>query len=196
MRYLSAQKSMGMRTAIILKYEYRNERWPNMNFTAVKVYYHQWGIGRGVLSQMMAIMNNHICNSIDCQEHLKYLQPQGTLDLTPNLLQSEVCAALIEQVGFDHPYIIGKIMQACDNNDGGVYMHIVQNNDKSYNTIYDIKYAFMTGTSVDRGKFVRKETWIKKEGGEYVDTDFRKLFEDTLKYWCASEYKQSKHKEE
>lgn len=174
---------MGQRTTIILKYEHKDAKYPHRSFTEVKVYYHQWGIGRGVPSQMMAILNNHICNRIYDKEGLKYLQPQGTLDETPDLLQDREYAAWLEQVGFDKPEIIGQIMLACGNNNGGVYMHIVRTWDEERDESFDIKYAFMIGD--DREHFCTKEKWIEEEGMGYVDKKFRKLFEDTLKYWGA-----------
>ena len=176
---------MGQRTTTILKYEFMDEHRPSDNFTAVKVYYHQWGIGRGVPAQMMGILNNQICNSIWEEEGLKYLQPAGTDDETPDLLQQKEYAVLLDEVGFERPDIIGKIMLACGNNNGGVYMHLVRKMNEKLDTTYDIKYAFLTGDSVEKGKFVTKEEWLKVEGFEYVDKKFRQLFEDTMDYWGA-----------
>lgn len=177
---------MGQRTTIILKYEHKDAKYPEQNFTAVKVYYHQWGIGRGVPTQIMAILNNHICNSIYDEGGLKYLQPQGTYDMTPELLKDKECEPLLQQVGFDHPEIIGQVMGRCGNNNGGAYIHIVRRWDKKdRDETFNIKYAFMVGKN--RKHFCTKRKWLKEEGGEYVDEDFRKLFDDTLKYWGAKE---------
>ena len=130
---------MGQRTAIILQHVNYFKYANNDERKQTRVFYHGWGIGRILPSQLMAIANGMLSISTSNSDAIDELKPQGTQDITNNY--DPVEQALFDELDFNHPEYVGDILKRADNNNGGIFVRIttdVEGKDL-------LEYAFMLG---------------------------------------------------
>lgn len=174
---------MGQRTAIVLRHENNYLRkFTNVKTSTTRVFYHQWGIGRILPSQLMAILNGTL--SDDPKETYFPLRicPPGCIDVTHDYERGE---NILDEVDFDKPEIVGEIIQEADNNNGGIFIKITitEEGEKI------IEYAYMLGSlHGNYDKFCTFEEWMKYEGKGYIDKKFLTLYNKTINYFKAKEY--------
>ena len=175
---------MGQRTTIILqyvnKYEGKFDRTKKYN---TRVFYHQWGIGRVLPSQLMAILNDTLLVSKYREDFAEQLKPAGCIDLTDEF--SEV-KGMLDSVTFDRPELAGDILKECGNNNGGIFVRITVD---EHGDTEAIEYAYMLGDEEggDYRAFCTADEWIKKTGYKYVDKKWRKVYDATVNYFGAVE---------
>jgi len=170
---------MGQRTAIILQHV-NNCKWAASNEKInTRVFYHQWGVGRILPSQLVSILNGTLSTSGYDGKFAENLKPQGCLDIT-----SEYEIDALNSLDFTKPQLVGDMIKKADNNNGGIFVRITT--DK-YGKVSCIEYAYMLG-SEEGGKykkFCTSKQWFEKCGGEYVDEDFKELYNKTISYFGA-----------
>ena len=178
---------MGQRTAIVLKVDYKNEYTTGEKQTSTAVFYHQWGIGRILLSQVAMILNGIVSTHMDWKDAAHRLKPAGTDDVFDE--ESEKEKKMLSAVSFDDPESVGKVLRYNDNNNGGCFIHIEYIYTKKHEEQIDVKYAFMLGREEDGDykSFCSKQTFVEKVGMGYVDEKFLKILDSTLEYWEAKD---------
>lgn len=147
------------------------------------MFYHQWGIGRILPSQLVSVLNGTLSASEWRPDYVKSLKPQGTIDITDGYDPQE-----LEALDFDKPAAVGEVMRSADNNNGGVFVKITTSGEIGRN--YDsIEYAYMLGCE-DGGiykEFCSTGKWLEKNGGPYVDDEFKAYYNQVLEYFEAKE---------
>lgn len=174
---------MGQRTAIVLQHINKYPvKWGRQEERTTRVFYHQWGIGRVLPSQLLSILNGTLSTSPASSLFAKQTVPTGCRDITSEYSQQKI----LDKVDFDKPQIVGKIICNADNNNGGIFVRVTETeNDETI-----IEYAYMNGG--DHGgkydKFCTFEEWCADNyGNEYIDKAFLKIYNNTLKYFNAKE---------
>lgn len=173
---------MGQRTAIIVqhvnnwKYADKNEQ------KQTRVFYHGWGIGRILPSQLVAVVNGTLLVSTTQSDAVMQLKPAGTRDITDESYDP-VEQALFDELDFDHPEYVGEIIQQADNNNGGAFVRITIDEQGD---LSKIEFAFMLGYEEegDYKHFCTISEWMDKVDPEkrYCDQDFRNMLYEILLY--------------
>lgn len=172
---------MGQRTAIIVQHMNKSNKKYGKDIMETRVFYSQWGIGRILPSQLVSILNGLV--SVDVRwSSLKNLKPQGCLDITDEYDKSDM--ALFCELNFDNPEDIGNVLELADNNNGGIFLRIVTDEEGKRESL---EYAYMLGYEEggDYKHFCSEETWFKKVGKGYIDDDFRNIYNSVIKYHNA-----------
>ena len=183
---------MGQRTAIVLQHINKYPvKWGRKEEKTTRVFYHQWGIGRVLPSQLLSILNGTLSTSPTADYFIKFIMPTGCMDITENYARQKA----LDKVDFDKPKVVGKIIAEASNNNGGIFVRITGTED--YKTI--IEYAYMLGGENEGGnykEFCTFEEWCNENyGKEYIDKKFLKIYKDTLKYFGAIEKVEHKAEE-
>lgn len=167
---------MGQRTAIVVQ---RYDKESNKKET--RVFYCQWGIGRIMPAQLLSIINATILVSSYSSNFVDLIKPQGTVDVTDDYNEEEL------DVSFSDASKIGVILKGASNNNGGIFVRITTSG--KYKEIEKIEYAYMLGHEEGGryDKFCKEETWMKKAGYGYIDEEFLKMYNATIKYYGATE---------
>lgn len=167
---------MGQRTTIIVQHvdDENGEK-------TTSVFYNKWGIGRIMPSNFMSILNA----TIGCQllnQKGKELIPQGCIDITEEYDEKE--RKIFDSLDFSKPKKVGEIVKRAANNNGAIFVRITAKGSN----IKSIEYAYMLGEEEhgDYKKFCTEKEWMDKFS-KYIDDDFRKLYDDTLRYFGAKE---------
>lgn len=174
---------MGQRTAIVLQHINKYPvKWGRKEERTTRVFYHQWGIGRILPSQLLSILNGTLSTSPTEQRFAKFSNPTGCIDITDDYTNQK----MLNRVDFDKPKVVGKIIAEACNNNGGIFVRITATEDDKM----IIEYAYMNGG--DHGgkydKFCTFEEWYDDNyGKEYIDKAFLKIYNSTLKYFGAKE---------
>lgn len=186
---------MGQRTAIVLKIVQNIPQSVGLTTKEeVRVFYHRWGIGRVLPSQLLSL----VLGTLSVQDYItsfgKYFLPTGCLDITDDFNKED-----FSDIGFHNPAGIGKLIKGADNNNGGLYVEITESAEHNIT----IEYNYMLGGSENDGykKFCTFEEWRNKNYGEkYIDKNFLRIYHKTLRYFGAKEreiamgYKSEKEK--
>lgn len=169
---------MGQRTVIIVQHDDKKE-----NKRQTRAFYHQWGIGRILPSQLVSVLNGTLSTSEWRPDYLQKLQPQGTMDITENYETEELNA-----LDFDNPQAVGEAIKAADNNNGGLFVRITTSGQIGH-AFDSIEYAYMCGGDTgDKYKgFCSTEEWFKKNGYEYIDDDFKAYYNQVVAYFEAKD---------
>ena len=175
---------MGQRTAIVLQHVNQYPvKWGRKEEKTTRVFYHQWGIGRVLPSQLLSILNGTLSTSPTADYFSKYSCPTGCLDITTEYGRRKI----LDKVDFDSPEVVGEIISNADNNNGGIFIRVTETEERE--TI--IEYAYMLGGETEGGnykEFCTFEEWCNENyGKEYIDKKFLKIYKDTLKYFGAIE---------
>lgn len=183
---------MGQRTAIILQHVNKYAaKWNKKNVVNTRVFYCQWGIGRILPSQLVAILNGTLSANIYSSDAVEVLKPQGTTDITnlDNYRKSDL--ALLDKLDFENPEHVGCIISNACNNNGGIFVRLTTDEGGD---LSGVEYAYMLGSEEggDYKSFCTEEEWMAKAGYKYIDKAFRKIYGATLKYFGAKEYKPKK----
>lgn len=172
---------MGQRTAIILQHV-NNCKWAARNGKVnTRVFYHQWGIGRILPSQLVSILNGILSASSYDENLAQKLMPQGCLDIT-----SEYEMDALNSLDFKKPQLVGDMIKNANNNNGGIFVRITTD---EHGEIGGIEYAYMLGNE-EGGKykkFCTSKQWFEKVGGKYVDEDFLTYYNAIINYFGAKE---------
>lgn len=177
---------MGQRTAIILQVRNKNvAKYMKCDGVETRVFYHSWGIGRVMPSQLLAIINGLLSVHRDNQNVAKALKPQGCTDITDDYSEQ---MGVLNSINFDRPALVGEILQSADNNNGGLFVRV--SIDERAN-VGAIEYAYMLGYEEDGDykRFCSSEEWFAKAGFGYIDDGFVEIYEKTLRYHNAVERK-------
>ena len=175
---------MGQRTAIVLQHVNRYPvKFGRKEERTTKVFYHQWGIGRVLPSQLLNILIGTISTDPTEPYFPTLITPPGCVSITSQYKRRKI----LDEVDFDKPEVVGKIICDADNNNGGIFVRITATED--YETI--IEYAYMNGG--DHGgeydKFCTFEEWCADNFGEkFISKDFLEIYNNTLKYFNAKEF--------
>ena len=170
---------MGQRTCLIVQ---KHDKESDKRQT--RVFYCGWGIGRILPSQLIAILNGTLSTRPYSEDFIKSLKPQGTQDIAEHYTEEQLSDA-----DFDKPILVGNIIEDADNNNGGLFVKITATG-KMGEDIELIEYAYMLGHEEggDYKQFCTAEDWFEKVGGEYIDDDFRAIYDATLRYFEAKEH--------
>lgn len=175
---------MGQRTAIIVQHYDKEANKKN-----TRVFYHQWGIGRILPSQLISVLNATLSTSASNEDFLERLQPQGTRDMTAYVRDLfDHC-----ELNFDTPDRIGEVLQSVDNNNGGIFVRITTNKTRG---IDDIEYAYMLGYD-DGGNyrnFCTEEEWFEKDGYGYIFQPFKDYYYAAIHYFGAEQRNKGERK--
>lgn len=172
---------MGQRTAIILQVD---RKLANDNETKrdTQVFYHQWGYGRVLPSQLLSMLYATMSISMAYnEESAELVKPQGCANIT-----QEYEEATLNALDFTKPQEVGEMLQKADNNNGGVFVRITSSMNEAYEETNKVEYAFMLGSD-DGGEyneFVCADDWLNTFG-DYIDDTFRDIFYQTLEYFDA-----------
>lgn len=166
---------MGQRTTIIVQHvdDENGEK-------TTSVFYNQWGIGRIMPSNFMSILNA----TIGCMFYRngKELIPQGCVNITEEYDNEE--RKTFDSLDFSRPENVGQIVKLAGNNNGAIFVRITA---KCIN-VKSIEYAYMLGREEGGNykKFCTEKEWMNKFSS-FIDDDFRKLYDDTIRYFGAKE---------
>ena len=98
---------MGQRTAIVLQHVNKYPvKWGRKEERTTRVFYHQWGIGRILPSQLLSILNGTLSTSPTEQRFAKFSKPTGCIDITDDYTNQK----MLNMVDFDKPKVVGKII--------------------------------------------------------------------------------------
>lgn len=175
---------MGQRTAIILQHVNKYAaKWDKTREKQTRVFYHQWGIGRVLPSQLMSILNGMLSISDTRANFAEEIKPQGCLDFTDQFEEGD--RRKMDAITFDTPELAGDIIKQCDNN-GGMFVRITTDEQGDTEAV---EYAYMLGYEEDGDykHFCRAAEWMDKAGFKYADKKWRKLYDATIKYHGAIE---------
>ena len=176
---------MGQRTAIILQHVNKYAaKYDKKNENNTRVFYHQWGIGRILPSQLLAILNGTISAGSYRTNFAECMKPQGCIDITEDYDESD--RRKMAAITFDTPKKAGEIIKGADNNNGGIFIRITTNEDGDTEAI---EYAYMLGYE-EGGKYTKfctAEEWMNKTGFEYIDNGFKAYYYQVLTYFKAEE---------
>ena len=166
---------MGQRTVIIVQHHDKRE-----NKKQTSVFYHQWGVGRILPSQLVSVLNGTLSASEWRPDYVKTLKPQGTLDITEEYKPTE-----LEALDFGNAKAVGDIMKAADNNNGGLFVRVTTSMDEDTK----IEYAYMLGSENGSTykRFCTAEKWFEKNGGPYVDDNFKAYYNQVVNYFEAKD---------
>lgn len=172
---------MGQRTAIIIQHVNKEAET-----TETRVFYNQWGIGRIMPSNLMAILNATIgCQCHNRENWLGELLPQGCIDITEEYDNED--RENFDSLDFSNPENVGEIVKSASNNNGAIFVRITTETQiKKY--AKEIEYAYMLGREEggDYKKFCTEKEWMS-HFNRYIDKDFIKLYKETIKYFGAKE---------
>lgn len=178
---------MGQRTAIIVQHVNNYKYCDEQGKKYTRVFYHQWGIGRILPSQLMSVINATLSVDTyfgygDCVAKMK---PQGTIDCVADEWFDEKELKTLDKVSFDNPKAVGDILKRTGNNNGGIFVKLTTGEDGS---ISDIEYAYMLGYEEggDYKSFCTEEEWMS-HFPKYCDKKFKKLYTQMLAYHGAIE---------
>lgn len=172
---------MGQRTAIIVQHVD-----DEIGKKTTRVFFNQWGIGRIMPSNFMGILNATIsCTFFRNDNYVNELIPNGCHDITDDYAEDE--RSMLDSLDFSNPENVGKIVKSACNNNGGIFVRITTETQlKDY--AKKIEYAYMLGREEggDYKKFCTEKEWMNKFKN-YIDDDFMKLYDDTIRYFGAKE---------
>lgn len=170
---------MGQRTAIIVQHV---NNWCKKNEKETRVFYHGWGIGRVLPSQLLVILNGLMSVSMWHTGQVELLKPIGTTDVTDGY--DPVEQALFDELDFDHPDYVGEILQKSDNNNGGLFVRITTNEQGDTEKV---EFAAMLGYEEDGDykTFCSLWDWMKAvdPNERCCDEKFREYVINTLTYF-------------
>lgn len=175
---------MGQRTAIILQHVNKYAaKWGNSKEVNTRVFYHQWGIGRVLPSQLLAILNGSLSASDTREDFAREIKPQGCIDITNDFTEEE--RNKMDSITFDTPEAAGDIIRQWDNN-GGLFVRIITS--ESGETL-PVEYAYMLGAEEGGNyrRFCTGSEWMDKAGGRFADKDWRKIYDAVVNYHGAIE---------
>lgn len=173
---------MGQRTAIVLQHINKYPcKWGRQEERKTRIFYHQWGIGRVLPSQLLSILYGTLSTSPATSYFARYSVPTGCRDITDEYDGQEI----LNEVDFNNPKAVGEIIKRADNNNGGLFVRITETEDNK--TV--IEYAYMSAK--DYTTYCTFEQWCADNyGKEYIDKAFLKIYTSTLEYFNAKEQKQ------
>ena len=173
---------MGQRTAIILQHvnKYAAKYYKTQE-TNTRVFYHGWGIGRVLPSQLISILNGTLSESTRNHDFADSIKPQGCQDVTASLDKFNLNA-----LSFDTPKAIGEVLCECGNNNGGIFVRITNDENGQSKAI---EFAYMLGYEEggDYMSFCSSGEWMEKTGCGCIDDEFRKIYDSTIQYFKAVE---------
>lgn len=179
---------MGQRTAIIVQMVDEKQK------KDTRVFYCHWGNGRILPSKLMSAIIFTL--SGDPHEHgwLDEIRPQGTSDITKCYNAKDI--ELMSRLDFAKPELVGHIIKGADNNNGGIFLRIVTQNDPGH-PFASIEYAYMLGDEEggDYKRFCSEDEWFQRAGKHYIDDNFKTLYHKTLAYFDAKEHKSEDEKQ-
>ena len=153
------------------------------NKKQTSVFYHQWGVGRILPSQLVSVLNGTLSACEWRPDYVKTLKPPGTLDITEEYKPAE-----LEALDFGNAKAVGDIMKAADNNNGGLFVRITT--DGQIGQEFDsIEYAYMCGedTKGNYKSFCSTDEWFKKNGYDYIDDEFKEYYTQVVAYFEAKD---------
>lgn len=170
---------MGQRTTIILQHVIKSNGL-EQDVVNTRVFYEQWGIGRITPAQMMEILLGIIIERPHIKDFTERVRPQGMIDNTADYDKER-----LDELDFDRPEEVGRIMMEEFNNNGGVFVRITVDCGE----VASIEYAYMKGGE-DGGDYLR---WCKEEEwfdtfGKYVDYRFYRMYRQVMGYFGAQEH--------
>lgn len=173
---------MGQRTAIILQHvnKYAAKYYKTQE-TNTRVFYHRWGIGRVLPSQLISILNGTLSKSSLYDDFSNCIKPQGCSDITEYVEKIDLNA-----LNFDTPQLVGDVLRECDNNNGGIFIRVTTDENGNLELI---EYAYMLGYEEggDYKAFCTSSEWMDKTGYGRIDKGFRKIYDATIQYFKAVE---------
>lgn len=172
---------MGQRTAIILQVDRRLAK-DNETKRDTQVFYHQWGIGRILPSQLLSMLYATMSISMAYKEEsAELVKPQGCANIT-----QEYEKATLNALDFTKPQEVGEVLRAAGNNNGGIFVRITSSVNDEYEETTKVEYAFMLGgeDGGEYNEFVCVDDWLNTFG-DYIDDTFRNIFYQTLEYFNA-----------
>lgn len=175
---------MGQRTAIILQHVNNYEaKYGKRSAKETRVFYHQWGIGRILPSQLISILNGTLSTSSYSSSFAMCIKPQGCLDITK---EYDDLKGVLDSVSFDKPELVGEILKNASNNNGGLFVRVTTNEEGE---LESIEYAYMLGHEEDGDykHFCTEDEWMKKNGEKYITEDFKTIYDKTIAYFGAKQ---------
>ena len=102
----------------------------------------------------------------------------------------------LSRLDFTKPELVGHIIKGADNNNGGIFLRIVTQNDPGH-PFASIEYAYMLGDEEggDYKRFCSEDEWFQRAGKHYIDDNFKTLYHKTLAYFDAKEHKSEDEKQ-
>lgn len=169
---------MGQRTQIIVVKENNNgER-------QIEVYHHQWGYGRNMyLALMGCVINDYNKNTF--RDDYDFFKTHGIKNDAWSNVTDEISKEVLENVYLDEINTIKDVFSECDNNNGGMVIHVKENKNKFEMASY--KVGFLLGYEDACDPF---ESWASPQeygenngGSDYSDEDFVEMFDKFCKYF-------------
>lgn len=172
---------MGQRTTIILQHIIRKEGELSSDAVDTRVFYEQWGIGRITPTELMTIVQSTITGRPGRYGYAELSKPVGMYDNTPDYDTTR-----LNSLDFTRPEDVGRVMLEEGNNNGGVFVRIV--NDR-YGHVESIEYAYMKGSEEggDYTQWCTEDEWMKAFD-RYCDFNFYKMYRQVMGYFGAKEY--------
>lgn len=185
---------MGQRTQMII------QRVNNKGEKRTEVWHLQWGYGRIMYLNLMGLLIQDYFKET-FEKDYSFLNGNDKIKpaLRPYDITHEFSAEQLNELNeldFSEPAKVGDILRCCNNNNGGCFVRITED-EKEYHNAH-IQFAFMTGYESGGAydKFVTLEEYAKKEGFEYTKGGFIPMFKKFISYFDIEDMAQPKPQNE